>query len=95
MLYGGICPCSLLRELRWRGELRVIPTAAESSHELDGRGHLRNLRIDQRLLVGQQGSLRNDHIDIRIDAGLVPAHFKVQIGLRGPNGLLLPLYLLR
>jgi hypothetical protein len=32
-------------DLRRRGELRRLPATTEGNHELDGRGHLRNLRI--------------------------------------------------
>ena len=78
MLDGSFGLCRLLGDLRRSGKFRIVPSPSEGGNKLDARGHLRHLRIEQCLLVVQQGSLSDDHIEIRIDPGLISPDFKLQ-----------------
>ena len=58
-------------------------------------GHLLNLQTGQLLLVAQHRVLQRDHIEIRINPGLIPAHLQIQSRLRRRNRPALLLDLLR
>ena len=75
---GGVCP-GLCR--RW--QLAVIPSSAESLHQLHGRQHLLNLQRFSVTLVTEQRGLRGDDIDIGIDTGVVTLHLQIEELLRG------------
>ena len=62
--------------------MRTLPSAAQSLHQCHRRGHFLHLEIIQSLPVGQNSGLRDQHIDVRINPGLVPSLFEREIGLR-------------
>ena len=64
--------------------LRGIPSATQRFDQLNACHHLLHAKIYRRLLVGQQNGLSRDHIQVRIEAGLVP-----DLGfLKAPRGRL-------
>jgi len=67
MLNGGLGVGGLLRNLGRRGQLRTVPTAAQSLNQLHRRGHLLHLEIGETLLL-ESTSFRGHDIDIGIDA---------------------------
>jgi hypothetical protein len=52
------------------------------------------LKTIQSLLVCQHGGLRDQNVDLGIDAGVVPRFFELEVGLGGVHCLLLLLNLL-
>ena len=84
----------LLRYLLRSRQLRTIPAAAESLDQRHRGGHLFHLKSIQSLLVRQYCRLGNQHIDVGIDAGLVPSLFELKESLGGIHRLLLLLDLL-
>ena len=71
------------------GELGGIPASAEGLDELDGGGHLADLEGDLGLLVGEQGGLGADDVEVGVEAGLVARGGDVDVALGGVDGLLL------
>src|ERR1700722_660248 len=84
-----------LGDLLWRGQLRGIPTAPQGLHQLHRTRHLLDLQAVHGLLVAEYGVLQRDHIDVGIDAGLIPAHLQIERGLRRRHRGALLLDLLR
>ena len=70
----------LLRDLLRRGQLRPVPSVTKCHDQLNGGRHLRYLRRDKPLLVGEQGGLRDYDVYIRVNAGLITAQFELQGG---------------
>ena len=64
----------------WARQLRTIPAPAQGLHQCDGGGHLLHLKSIQSLLVRQHRGLGNQHVDVGIDAGLVPRLFELEGG---------------
>jgi hypothetical protein len=70
-LNRGVGPRRFPRHLFQHRQLRQIPSTTQCFNQLHRSGHLLYLRAGQILLVSQQCGLRDDHIHVRIDAGLV------------------------
>ena len=91
----GICLRRLVGDLSGCRQLRAIPASAEGRDQLDGSYHFRDLRGDQCLLVTEERGLRDYHVEIGIDAGLVAAELELEGDFGGVDGLLQLDHLLR
>ena len=78
---GRIRLGGFLRYLLRGRQLRTIPSATQSLHQCHRGGHLLYLKTIQSLLIRQNSDLRDQHVDVRIDAGVVPRLFELEVGL--------------
>src|SRR5580658_4703464 len=91
---GGTLVCfglvDAFRNLGGSGELREVPAAAECFDQLDRGGHGLGAKRGESLLVGKESSLRDEDVEISIDAGKVARFCQFEIAL----GRLFGFYLL-
>ena len=62
-------------------QLRTIPPATESLNQRYGICHLFHLKTIESLPVRQHCGLGNQHVEVGIDAGVVPSLFELEVGL--------------
>ena len=61
---------------------RSLPATSQRFNQLDAGGQLFQLEVKRSLLVGEQGDLGRNHIEITIKTGLVAVYRKRQVILR-------------
>ena len=79
LLDRGVRTSWFLRHLLRAGQLRTIPSAAQSLDQRNRGRHLLHLKIVECLLVGEQRVLRGQHVDVGIDARLIASLFQREI----------------